>query len=165
MSFFVYKGISILLLSRTSCCKNVNSWNRQTTSEAATTAIRPVPFLIDLICLATLVTFISVWKVYYHNASKQTGALYNIWSYSNHAVLQQYRFREALSYKCVKFIQIGVIVWECISLYGVGKLVIFDGTVDRKIYLNIIKEVITPEGKRLMREHFILQQDNFKIWC
>lgn len=74
---------------------------------------------------------------------------------------------EMLSYKCakptLKSIQRGVMVWGCISCYGIGKIVLLEGKVNSDVYLNLLKDVIIPEGNRLIGNDFILQQDNAPI--
>jgi len=57
----------------------------------------------------------------------------------------------------------GAIVWACISSHGPGKIVILEGKITSQVYLKLMQEVIIPEGKRLIGDDFILQQDNASI--
>lgn len=87
--------------------------------------------------------------------------------YSHGRVFVWRKAGEALSYKCatptLKSLQKGVMVWGCISSYGVGKIVMLEGKVNATVYLKLLSEVIIPEGKRLIGDDFILQQDNAPI--
>lgn len=88
---------------------------------------------------------------------KYNGGQMYVWRKSN----------EALSFKCTKPTlksgDKGLMVWGCISAFGVGKIVVLEGKTDSQVYLNLMKNVIVPEGKRLIGEDFILQQDNAPI--
>lgn len=74
---------------------------------------------------------------------------------------------EVLSFKrtkpSLKSFDKGVMVWGCMCSSGVGKIVIFEGKVTAVVYLQLLKDVIIPEGKRLIGEKCILQQDNAPI--
>lgn len=71
---------------------------------------------------------------------------------------------EELHYKCtrpsLKNFEQGVMVWGCLSSYGVGKIVILDGKVNADVYFKLLSDVIIPEGRRLIGEDFVFQQDN-----
>lgn len=88
-------------------------------------------------------------------------------NYSHGRIHVWRRTGEALSYKCaiptLKSSQKGVIIWGCISSYGTGKIVILDGKVNSLVYLKLLQEIIITEGKRLIGENFVLQQDNAPI--
>lgn len=52
-------------------------------------------------------------------------------------------------------------VWGCMSAVGVGSLVFIDGTMDKSVYLNILKENLHNSVQKLgLGENFYFQQDN-----
>jgi len=63
----------------------------------------------------------------------------------------------------MKSVQMGAMVCGCISSYGSGKIVILEGKITSQVYLKLMQKVIIPEGKRLIGDDFILQQDNAPI--
>lgn len=55
----------------------------------------------------------------------------------------------------------GVMVWGCMSAAGVGSLVFIDGTMDKTVYLNILKENLKHSVQKLgLGNNFYFQQDN-----
>lgn len=55
----------------------------------------------------------------------------------------------------------GVMVWGCMSSAGVGSLVFIDGTMDKSVYLNILKENLHKSVEKLgLGDNFYFQQDN-----
>lgn len=74
---------------------------------------------------------------------------------------------DELSYDCVKpslkSMDRGIMVWGCFSAYGVGQILPISGRINSTVYLKVLQEVIIPEGKRLIGDDFILQQDNAPI--
>lgn len=88
-------------------------------------------------------------------------------SYSHGQMFVWRKQCEALSFKCtrptLKSMGRGLMMWGCISAYGVGKIVLLEGRVCSRVYLNLMKDVIIPEGKRLIGDEFVLQQDNAPI--
>ena len=46
-------------------------------------------------------------------------------------------------------------IWESLSSWGVCKIIIFES-----LYLNILKDSVIPEGKPLIDDNFLFQQDN-----
>ena len=52
-------------------------------------------------------------------------------------------------------------VWGCMAVSGVGKLVLIDGNMDRFTYKNIIAQNL-PLSKNILRlgDNFIFQHDN-----
>lgn len=55
----------------------------------------------------------------------------------------------------------GVMVWGCMSANGVGKLKFIDGTMDHRMYIDILKENLRPSTDQLgISGDFIFQQDN-----
>ena len=74
---------------------------------------------------------------------------------------------DVLPYRCtkptMKSVQMGVMVWGCISSYVSGKIAILERKITSQVYLKLMQEVIIPEGKRLIGDDFILQQDNASI--
>ena len=55
-----------------------------------------------------------------------------------------------------------VMVWGCMSALGVGKLVFIDGTMDKHVYLSILKERLHASAEKmgLSRNEYYFQQDN-----
>ena len=74
---------------------------------------------------------------------------------------------DVLSYRCtkptMKSVQMNAMVWSCISSDGPGKIIILEEKITSQVYLKLMQEVIIPEGKRLIGNDFILQQDNAPI--
>lgn len=55
----------------------------------------------------------------------------------------------------------GVMVWGCMAASGVGNLVFIDGTMDKTVYLNILKENLLQSVEKLgLGDRFYFQQDN-----
>ena len=86
----------------------------------------------------------------------------------NHGRMYVWRRQKEFSYQCIKstlksIMNQGIMVWGCVSRFGVGKIVILKGKVNSQISFNLLKEVIIPKGKRLRGDNFILQQDNAPI--
>jgi transposase len=77
------------------------------------------------------------------------------------------RMGEEFSYECsaptLKSDSRGLMFWGCMSSNGVGKIVLLEGRVNATVYKSILEEVCIPEGKRLIGDDFILQQDNAPI--
>lgn len=77
------------------------------------------------------------------------------------------RVGEEFSFACARptsqSFQQGIMVWSCISSYGVGKIVLLEGRVTAVVYRKLLEEVIVPEGRRLIGPDFVLQQDNAPI--
>lgn len=57
----------------------------------------------------------------------------------------------------LKSMEQGIMIWGCVSYSGIGKIVILKGKVNSQVYLKLLKEVIIPEGKRLIGDDFIFQ--------
>lgn len=54
-----------------------------------------------------------------------------------------------------------VMIWGCMAASGVGKLHIIDGTMDRHVYLDILKTNLHESATNLgILENFYFQQDN-----
>lgn len=51
-------------------------------------------------------------------------------------------------------------VWGAFSAKGIGPLHRIDGIMNKKVYLNILENVMLPYAKRLFGRGFIYQQDN-----
>lgn len=77
------------------------------------------------------------------------------------------RAGEELNYKCtlptLKSFEKGLMVWGCISSYGAGKILILEGKVNAEVYLQLLRNVGLPEGRRLIGDDFVFQQDNAPI--
>ncbi|GAB0092183.1 hypothetical protein DMENIID0001_071700 [Sergentomyia squamirostris] len=88
-------------------------------------------------------------------------------TYSHGRMYVWRRNGEMLSYKCthrtVKGAGQGVMVWGCMAASSVGRLVMLEGKVNSAVYLKLMQEVIIPEGRRIIGDDFILQQDNAPI--
>ncbi|GAB0088231.1 hypothetical protein DMENIID0001_026240 [Sergentomyia squamirostris] len=88
-------------------------------------------------------------------------------TYSHGRMYVLRRNGEMLSYKCthrtVKGAGQGVMVWGCMAASSVGRLVMLEGKVNSAVYLKLMQEVIIPEGRRIIGDDFILQQDNAPI--
>lgn len=55
----------------------------------------------------------------------------------------------------------GVMVWGCMAASGVGELVFIDEIMDKKVYLNILKENLKKSAEKLgLNKNFYFQQDN-----
>lgn len=55
----------------------------------------------------------------------------------------------------------GVMVWGCMAASGVGELVFIDGTMDKMVFLNILKENLHKSADKLdLAGNFHFQQDN-----
>lgn len=55
----------------------------------------------------------------------------------------------------------GIMVWGCMAASGVGNMVIIDGIMDHKVYLNILKENLQASAEKLgLQDTFYFQQDN-----
>lgn len=55
----------------------------------------------------------------------------------------------------------GVMVWGCMSSAGVGNLIFVDGIMDKRVYLNILKENLKNSAIKLgVGNDFYFQQDN-----
>jgi len=53
-----------------------------------------------------------------------------------------------------------VIVWGAFSAKGMGPLHRIDSTMNRKVYIDILENVMLPYAKRFFGRGFIYQQDN-----
>lgn len=55
-----------------------------------------------------------------------------------------------------------VMVWGCMSAQGVGKLVFIDGTMDKHLYLSILKDNLHSSAEKMgmSSNHFLFQHDN-----
>lgn len=53
-----------------------------------------------------------------------------------------------------------VMVWGAFSAKGIGPLHRIDGIMNKKVYSNILENVMLPYAKRLFGRGFIYQQDN-----
>jgi len=53
-----------------------------------------------------------------------------------------------------------VMVWGCFGGTKVGDLVKIDGTMDKKVYHNILVRHAIPSGTRILGQNFVFQQDN-----
>lgn len=54
-----------------------------------------------------------------------------------------------------------LMVWGCMSAAGVGKLHFIEGTMDHKMYINILKENLNVSAEKLgLQGNYIFQQDN-----
>lgn len=87
--------------------------------------------------------------------------------YSHGRIYVWRKTTEVLSFKCtkptMKAFEKGIMIWGCMCSAGVGQIVILEGKVTAAVYLKLVQEVLIPEGKRLIGENFILQQDNAPI--
>lgn len=57
----------------------------------------------------------------------------------------------------------GVMFWGCISKYGFGPLVVVEGSMDHKQYIQIIREHLLPELRLVKEQHgidMVFMQDN-----
>ena len=57
----------------------------------------------------------------------------------------------------------GLMIWVCLSAYGIGSIVILEGTMTAAVYLQIFEKTAIPEDRWLIGQNFILQQDNVPI--
>ena len=54
-----------------------------------------------------------------------------------------------------------VMVWDCMSASGVGKLVFIDGIMNHMMYLDVLKKKLKQNAIKLgLGQDFIFQQDN-----
>ena len=86
---------------------------------------------------------------------------------SNGRVYVRRKIGEVFSYNCTtptfKKNERGLMIWGCMCVNGVGQIVLVNGKMDSRVYLNILKEVALPEGRRLIGDNFVFQQDNATI--
>ena len=54
----------------------------------------------------------------------------------------------------------GIMVWGCFSRAGVGNLVLIEGTMNQKKYLDVLKDHMIPSAHQLIGNNFVFQQDN-----
>lgn len=55
----------------------------------------------------------------------------------------------------------GVMVWGCMSAAGVGNLVFIEETMNKTVYMNILKENLNQSAEKLnIRDEYYFQQDN-----
>jgi len=59
-----------------------------------------------------------------------------------------------------KFSGGGIMVWGCISYFGVGKLVVLDQTLDSISYVRVLSENLYKSANIMNLNSFIFQQDN-----
>jgi len=53
-----------------------------------------------------------------------------------------------------------VMFWGCVTFTGLGDLLLVDGTMKQRKYLDVLNNYAFPSGDKLIGESFILQQDN-----
>lgn len=56
-------------------------------------------------------------------------------------------------------------LWDAFSAKGMGPLHKIDGIINRKMYMDILENVILPYAKRFLGRDFIYQQDNDLKHC
>ena len=52
--------------------------------------------------------------------------------------------KEKLTYKSLER---GLMIWRCLSAYGIGSIVILEGRMTAAVYLKILEETAIPEGR------------------
>lgn len=60
----------------------------------------------------------------------------------------------------IKYHSGNIMVWGCFSHHGVGPLVRIEGTMDRLMYADILKQQMLPYAKANMAPGWYFQQDN-----
>ena len=57
----------------------------------------------------------------------------------------------------------GIMIWGCMSAYGVGNIITVEGNVNAEMYLNILKRSVKQQGSQLIGTNYIFQHDNAPI--
>ena len=60
----------------------------------------------------------------------------------------------------VKHVEGSVMVWECFSYFGVGKLVFIEGKMNAEYYVNILSNNLPDSARLINLKDYIFQQDN-----
>lgn len=99
----------------------------------------------------------------------------NLWSDETKIELKYHHGRmhvwrktgEHLTYECAnptfKCQTRGIMIWGCMTATGVGKIYMLEGTINSRMYLEIVKDTVEAEARRLIGPDFIFQQDNAPI--